>query len=158
MWCDTPYLPYLVGSHVPGSVARTSARAPGACGGVPRLLQTSFMTELYAIALGRRGRNALASVLTGKVFFPPEHAAAAIRGRARHFFRDKAIHRWAGGVTFEQTRLLVEAPQRAETLVAAQRRLVDRIFQDADGFVIDAQGHREGMAILAAESEGEARR
>src|SRR5215475_5017744 len=72
--------------------------------------------------------------------------------------RGQLRHGVPGGPRFEPSSLCVEASQRCELLRVAEPCLAHRGFEDADGFVVDAQRHREGMAILAAESKGEAGR
>ena len=59
-------------------------------------------------------------------------------------------------MTLEPAGLFVEAPQRAELLVASELRLRDRRLPHLDGFVQHLERHRERMPVLAAVSQREA--
>ena len=68
-------------------------------------------------------------------------------------FGYQLFHGGTGSVAFELAGLFVEALQRAELFIASELRFLNGGLQHVDGLVIDFQRHREGMTILAAESE-----
>ena len=77
--------------------------------------------------------------------------------RAGALFLKEAVEGGACHTPLEKPRLRIEARNRRQFLLAAELGLGDRRFKDVDGAVIHFQGHREGMAVLAAMGEGETR-
>lgn len=63
--------------------------------------------------------------------------------------RDEVFRRHALGAALELAGLRIQALQRTKLLIAPKPGFAYRGFQHADGFVVDLERHREGMAILA---------
>lgn len=88
----------------------------------------------------------------------PEHGTAAIAMRLCPLTRQQLVETRATGDAFQGTRLIVEPLQGEEFLLLSKPSFLDRRFEHPDGFVVHPHGHRKRMPVLAAVSEGEARR
>src|SRR5579883_3009721 len=62
------------------------------------------------------------------------------------------------GVALESTRRLVQPAQSRELVVVPELGAIDRPAQHAQRLVVDGEGHREGVAVLPAVRQREARR
>src|SRR5688500_2547308 len=88
---------------------------------------------------------------------PTENAAAAELVRAAPLLGNHLVHRRSRRLALEHARLRIEAADRLQLLLAAELRVAHRGLEHADGLVEHARGHGEGVAILAAVRQREAR-
>src|ERR1043166_4223909 len=89
---------------------------------------------------------------------PAEYASAPIFVRTAALLGEVRREGGAACMPLQPPRLRVQAADRGELFVIAELRLADRALQHADRLVVDLERDREGVAVLAAVSEGEAGR
>jgi len=87
-----------------------------------------------------------------------EDGAPAVLLAARHVVRDVILERRRRRYRFHAPRFVVEPADRRHALVVAEPGRVDGAAHDRDRLIVHAQRHGEGMAVLAAVREREARR
>jgi hypothetical protein len=90
-------------------------------------------------------------------WLPAEDAASAIAVGKPPFFGHERVEARLRIVPFDAACLIVQPPDRCKFLLTAEPGVPDCRSHHPDRLVIDLQRHREGMPVLAAMREGEAR-
>jgi hypothetical protein len=76
--------------------------------------------------------------------------------QALTLFGDQRLDRRALGNALQPSRFIIKPSQRPERFVLSDLRFLHSRFEDANGFIINLQGDRVGMPVLAAMGQREA--